>query len=133
MCGKLDCYLKQFAKLRTDKNRQRWSAETCHRAPHKPLLLLSIFDHIASKTITRNFIEPSFGLAQTFQQYWWLVMPIGKMSSVSFPFYYTETDAFWKLVLQPGHTDQRDLTVSSVRRLQELYLGTRFNDELEPF
>lgn len=70
MCGKIDCYLKSFAELRTDKNKKRWSAATTYRAPHKPLLLLSIIDLIAQGTITRNFIEPTFELAETFNQYW---------------------------------------------------------------
>lgn len=53
----IDCYLQAFAKLRTDKNRQRWEARTCFRAPHKPFLLLSILDLVAQGLITRDFIE----------------------------------------------------------------------------
>jgi putative restriction endonuclease len=53
----LDQYLKSFSRLRTDKNRKRWSALTTHKAPHKPFLLLSIMDLIAQGAITENFIE----------------------------------------------------------------------------
>jgi len=42
----VDEYLKKFSRLNTDKSRQRWSAATCHRAPHKPFLMLSIMDLI---------------------------------------------------------------------------------------
>jgi putative restriction endonuclease len=59
-------YLKSFSRLRTDKNRKRWSALTTHKAPHKPFLLLSIMDLIAQGAITENFIEPSFELVETF-------------------------------------------------------------------
>jgi 5-methyltetrahydrofolate--homocysteine methyltransferase len=31
-----------FAKLRTDRSRGRYPEITCHRAPHKPVLLLSV-------------------------------------------------------------------------------------------
>jgi hypothetical protein len=31
----LDQYLKSFSRLRTDKNRKRWSAFTAYQAPHK--------------------------------------------------------------------------------------------------
>jgi len=43
----LSQYLKSFSRLRTDKNRKRWSALTTYQAPHKPFLLLSIMDLIA--------------------------------------------------------------------------------------
>jgi len=43
----LNQYIKSFSRLRTDKNRKRWSVPTTHQAPHKPFLLLSIIDLIA--------------------------------------------------------------------------------------
>jgi len=42
----LSQYLKNFSRLRTDKNRKRWSALTTYQAPHKPFLLLSTMDLI---------------------------------------------------------------------------------------
>jgi len=65
----LDQYLKIFSRLRTDKNRKRWSALTTYQAPHKPFLLLSIMDLIAQGSITQNFIEPSFELLDTFNRH----------------------------------------------------------------
>ena len=52
-------YLKSFSRLRTYKDRKKWSALTTHQAPHKPFLLLSIMDLIAQGLISENFIEPS--------------------------------------------------------------------------
>jgi predicted restriction endonuclease len=66
MCGKIDCYIEAFSKLRTDKNKNRWSEATTFRAPHKPFLLLSILDLISEGLINSEFIEPSFDLAETF-------------------------------------------------------------------
>jgi len=60
MCGEIEHYLHTFANLRTDRNRNRWFAETCYRAPHKPFLLLSVIDQVAQGGITRNFIEPTY-------------------------------------------------------------------------
>jgi len=37
-------YLQKLARLRTDKNRNRWTEATTFRAPHKPFLLLSVMD-----------------------------------------------------------------------------------------
>ena len=74
----VDEYLTKFSCLNTDKSRQRWSAATCHRAPHKPFLLLSIMDLIAQGQIVENLIEPSFELVDTWNGYWNAIMPIGK-------------------------------------------------------
>ena len=53
----LDQYLKRFSRLRTHKDRKKWSALTTYLAPHKPFLLLSIMDLIAQESITENFKE----------------------------------------------------------------------------
>ena len=73
----LEKYINAFSNLRTDKNRNRYPAYTTHRAPHKPLLLLSIIDLIAQRQITENFIEPSFELLDTFNTYYSRIMPPG--------------------------------------------------------
>jgi len=57
----IETYLHRFANLRTDKARNRYSALTLHRAPHKPFLLLSIMDLIAQGAIAANFIRPFCG------------------------------------------------------------------------
>jgi hypothetical protein len=61
----LEEYLQMFAKLRTDRGRDRYPEITYHRAPHKPFLLLSVMDLIAQGRITVNLIEPSFELVDT--------------------------------------------------------------------
>ena len=65
----LEKYLQMFAKLRIDKGRERYPEITYHRAPHKPLLLLSIIDLIAQGRIAENLIEPSYELVDTFNTY----------------------------------------------------------------
>ena len=70
MPGKIGSSAKTFATPRTDLSRQRWTAATQHRAPHKPFLLLAILDLIAQGVITRDFMAPSFELAETFAGYW---------------------------------------------------------------
>lgn len=132
MCGKIDCYLQSFSTLRCDKNKNRWSAVTCFQAPHKPFLLLSILDLIASGSISKRFIEPSFELAETFARYWSRVMPLGTSSSMSYPFYHLESSGFWHLANQPGVPHERGRTISSVKRLRELYLGAKFDNDLFP-
>ena len=113
----LDKYLKNLSRLRTDKNRKRWSSLTIHQAPHKPFLLLSIMDLIAQGAITKNFIEPSFELVDTFNGYWNSIMPMGSKGIMSYPFYHMRTEPFWLLIPNEDHKDQSGLTVSSMVKL----------------
>ncbi|MFC1515798.1 hypothetical protein ACFL7E_03465 [Thermodesulfobacteriota bacterium] len=126
----LDKYLKSFSRLRTDKNRKRWSALTTHQAPHKPFLLLSIMDLVAQGAITQNFIKPSFELVDTWNGYWSSIMPLGSKTSMSYPFYHMRTEPFWKLITNEGYKDQSGLTVSSMVKLREIYSGAKTDDEL---
>lgn len=130
MSGEIDHYLHAFANLRTDKNRNRWSAETCYRAPHKPFLLLSVIDQVAQGSITRNFIEPTYELAETFVQYWDKVMPLGASGNVAYPYFYMDSEPFWKLVTKPGVEVPAGKVVSSMKKVRELYLGAKFAEEL---
>ena len=78
----LDYYLAKFARLRTDRGNQ-WAhyAPTRFQAPHKPLLLLSILDRLAEGSITTNLIELDTDLAEIFQGYWAMVMPVERRSN----------------------------------------------------
>jgi len=73
----IENYLHLFSNLRTDKACNRYSAQTLHRAPHKPFLLLSVMDLIAHGAIAENFMEPSYELVDTFNLYWKQIMPPG--------------------------------------------------------
>ncbi len=126
----LEQYLKSFSRLRTDKNRKRWSALTTYQAPHKPFLLLSIMDLIAQGLITQNFIEPSFELLDTFNTYWNSVMPLGSKTSMAYPFPRLKTDGFWYLEPNPGYENQINIDFSSMTKLREVCAGARMDEEL---
>jgi putative restriction endonuclease len=129
MCGKIDCYIKAFSELRTDKNKNRWSAATTFRAPHKPFLLLSILDLISEGLITKEFIEPTFELAETFAGYWNRIMPIGSSGIMAYPFFYMDSEPFWELVPRPGVKPPVGKTISSMKRIKEIYLGAKLDKE----
>ena len=82
----LEKYIKNFSNLRTDKNLNRYPTYTTHRAPHKPLLLLSIMDLISQGVIIENFIKQSFELVDTFNGYYNRIMPLGSTTSMAYPF-----------------------------------------------
>lgn len=130
MCGKINCYIKAFSELRTDKNKKRWSEATTFRAPHKPFLLLSILDLISEGLINSEFIEPSFDLAETFAGFWQRVMPLGSCGIMAYPFFYMDSEPFWHLVPRPGVKIFAGKTISSMRRIKELYLGAKLDPEL---
>jgi putative restriction endonuclease len=126
----LENYIKAFAKLRTDKGRDRYPKVTLHRAPHKPFLLLSIMDLIAQGQITENFVEPSFELVDTFNNYWSRVMPPGSSTSMAYPFSRLKGDGFWHRVTKPGFDAEIEYSVKSMRRFRQIYLGAKMDEEL---
>jgi len=126
----LEKYLKSFSKLRTDKNRNRYPAIIDHRAPHKPFLLLSIIDLIAQGQITKNFIEPSYELVDTWNIYYSTIMPPGSATSMAYPFPRLRSDGFWKRICNPGFDVDADYNVTSMVKLREIYAGARMDDEL---
>jgi len=126
----LEKYLKTFANLRSDKNRNRYPAATCHRAPHKPILLLSVMDLIEQGVISENFVEPSFELVETFNTYISMALPTGWKTSMAHPFPRLQRDGFWHRITNPGYDPDHDYNVTSISKLNEIYAGARMDDEL---
>jgi len=130
----LDEYVHIFSKLNTDKNRKRWSEVTCHQAPHKPFLLLSVMDLIAQGVISENFIEPSYELVDTFNVYWSKIMPLGTRSTMAYPFPRLARDGVWVLVPQEGYEGRIDIdSISSMPKLLGVCAGAKLDDELYQF
>jgi putative restriction endonuclease len=126
----LEKYITAFSRLRTDKNRNRYPSFTNHRAPHKPLLLLSIMDLIAQGQIGENFIEPSYELVEAWNIYYSRIMPPGSPTSMAYPFSRLKTDGFWQRLPRPGYDPETEYNISSMNRLREVYYGAKMDDEL---
>ena len=84
----IEPYLQKFRQLHTDKNRTHWTAVSTHRAPHKPLLLLSVIDLFAQGYIRRNFIELDDELMELFGLYWQAINPPSKRGDITMPFFH---------------------------------------------
>jgi len=124
-------YLNKLSRLRTDKNRNRWTESTSFRAPHKPFLLLSVMDIAAQGELTFPFIEPTFDLIERFARYWSMVMPVGTTGNMAYPFFHMQSEGFWKLVPKPGMENEvKDRITSSVTRLKSVVLGAEIDQEL---
>ncbi len=128
----IDRYIKRFGKLRSDASPARWSAATCHRAPHKPLLLLSVIDLFAQDSITTNLIEFTPELGELFTLYWSRVMPPDHRGNIVLPFFHMRSEGFWHLVPRPGKESFLATTrqIRSIGQLCDAVLGARLDDEL---
>jgi putative restriction endonuclease len=125
-------FASRFAKLRTDTSRERWPAETHHRAPYKPFLLLAVMDLIAQGQIQTNFIEFKADLLDIFDLYWRAIMGREKSSNPVLPFFHMHSEGFWHLVPVPGKEEVlRGIPqIRSIGPLRQLVLGATLDDAL---
>jgi putative restriction endonuclease len=126
----MEKYVKAFTSLRTDKAKTRWSAETKHRAPHKPLLLLAVLDLFDQVAIHSNLIEPSVELGELFIYYWSIVMPPEKGGNMTLPFYHLRSERFWHLQPKQGYENAIRSKITSLVQLQEFVFGAKLDNEL---
>lgn len=90
----LDFYGKKFQKIRVDR---------AHGvAPHKPILLLSVIEHIQKQLIQENkiFLRPQ--LIQTFLKYWVYLGSAMHNPDISKPFFFMKSGKFWHLWTNPS-------------------------------
>ena len=127
-------YLEAFSKLTRAPGRM-WGELTRNRAPHKPLLLLSVMDLIARGVITSHFISISGELVELnelFTDYWRSIIPVTRTSSVAFPFSRLHREPFWKLL----PLQNREITgpivdsITSVSQLRNVALGAEIDEQL---
>jgi putative restriction endonuclease len=129
MCGRLDYYLQAFTQLNPNKNRKIWTEQTNYCSPYKPFLLLSILDHINSGEITRNFIEPTFELTETFQRYIEILPPMPRKASMALPMYHLRSSDFWKLKPKTNN-HQTHGSISSIHQFRDTFYGVELDKEL---
>jgi len=128
----IEHYIINFSNLRSDTSRSRWTAATKFRAPHKPLLLLSVIDLIAQGIIKTNFIEFTPDLGELFTIYWSRVMPPDQRSNIVLPFYHLNSDKFWQHLPKPGMESVLTATrqIRGISQLKEIVLGMKLDDDL---
>lgn len=73
-----------------------WGADTKYQAPHKPFLLLTIIDGFEFGWIQSNRIRLDESLIDGFRRYWTYLIP-ERDGRVEYPFYYMNSEPFWKL------------------------------------
>lgn len=128
----LEDYLRKFTRLRTDKSRSRWMAITTNRAPHKPLLLLSVIDLFEQGEIHSNLIELSPDLGDTFARYWEKVLPFDRRGNIALPFFHLRSEGFWHLMPKPGKEEalRSASQIRSLAQLEDYTPGARLDEGL---
>jgi putative restriction endonuclease len=127
-----DKWVEQFSRLRSDKSDARWPLATLHRAPHKPLLLLSILDLFAQNFYQANLIEYDVDLIETFELYWQKVMAIDNRALWVLPYFHMKSEGFWQLIPVDGmeRALQTVGQIKTIRQLQEFVIAARLDDQL---
>lgn len=125
-------YVKLFSSLRTASGKDKFPAATLHRAPHKPLLLLSVLDLAAQGNLPTNLILLSPELGDLFATYWKLVMPSDRMGNLSLPFFHLKSDVFWHLVPQEGKVGILEAIrqIAGMAQLRETVIGAQLDEQL---
>lgn len=126
-------YISAFLNLKTDKSKSRWDEQTTFRAPHKPLLLLTILDLFAEGEILSNLIELTSELGDLFAGYWSMVKPLEReRGNIAMPFYHLKSDGFWHLLPRPGYELilEKGPRIHAISKLKETTFGARLDDEL---
>jgi putative restriction endonuclease len=129
----LEHYAQLFANLRSNKNRSGFPADTLHRAPHKPLLLLAVLDLYAEGTTHDALVPIIPELGELFSRYWYRIMPSHGRPNMALPFFHSKNDGgFWRLVATPGNEEvvERTAAFHSMAHLQRVVVGAQIPSEL---
>lgn len=130
----LKTFIKQFATLKRAPNTV-FTESTKRKAPHKPILLLAVLDLVHRGSITSPFIAVTgdlVELTELFNLYWRRIIPLGKTSSIAYPFPRLDREPFWSLVPLPGKSITTAIinSTSSVTYLREYALGAQLDEGL---
>jgi putative restriction endonuclease len=128
----LQHYIKSFGQLRTDSGKTKYPESTLHRAPHKPLLLLTVLDLAAQGNLTTNLIPLTPELGDVFASYWKLVMPPDRAGNLSLPFFHLKNDGFWYLIPQHGKEEALGAIrqIAGMSQLRDTVIGAQLDDDL---
>lgn len=87
----LSSYLLKLSKIRQGNTRYG-------KAPHKPILLLSILDLVDQGLILDNRIYITPELISSFRNNWNLLVQTPNRPTFHLPFFHLQRDGFWKIV-----------------------------------
>lgn len=133
----LDTYLQMFAQLNRAPG-SIWTEATLKRAPHKPILLLSIIDLVSRGVFDSPVLSVADDLVEAnelFNGYWRRVAPLGHTSSIAFPFSRLHNEPFWTLVSTSGEPIEPAVlnSITNVTQLRKYAVAAQVDEELFRF
>ena len=119
-------YSSQFKKLRCAY------VKGMGKAPHKPILLLSIIQLISRGEITNNRIFITSDLLLAFKQNWNRLVVTNHKRNFSLPFFHLRSEPFWYLVSRPGKeiVTTSSKSIKSFKNLKESIAYAEIDREL---
>lgn len=102
------------------------------KAPHKPILLLSILQLIKKGTITSNRIFITAELILEFKRNWKQLVETDHTSNFSLPFFHLKSEPFWYLVPKAGrnYSVTRSKSIKSFKNLRETIAFAEIDKDL---
>ena len=85
------------------------------KAPHKPVLLLSIIDLIEDLKIIENRIEIDQSLKDKFNQNWQKLVNTDHDCDINKPLYHLQNDGFWTVIMLNGNKLDQARGISKIR------------------
>jgi putative restriction endonuclease len=102
-----------------------------YERPHKPVLLLSIFNLVERQLIRTNAAAISDDLITTFKQFFETVRQHNDQPTIENPLFYLQSDGFWTLVPKQGEAPlQVSSGAASLGTLRRVVAHGRFDDSL---
>ena len=119
----LDHYTTKFSNLRVDQNRDRY---TSGKAPHKPILLLSLITlHQCSRTNLTD-IKLNTDLTELWSELW-SCLDYNRAGPIYLPLYHLRSDGFWNLTYR---TEQRPPQVRSMNGFERTVRSVSLDRDL---
>jgi putative restriction endonuclease len=119
-------YLRYFEKLNRGFNKG------LGRAPHKPILLISVIQLVREGHIRSNkiFITPE--LVIRFKNTWDAIVTTDHTSNFALPFFHMRSEPFWYLIKKPGYEIPvtKSKSIKSFKTLKDSILYAQLDKEL---
>ncbi|MBB6610081.1 HNH endonuclease [Pontibacter sp. Tf4] len=117
----LKLYLKKFTRLRQGVTKYG-------KAPHKPILLLTLIDLFENSEVKENRIYITPELVGLFKETFSLLVRTAHKSEFSLPFYHLSGEGFWAVNTKSG--TKLNLHIKSISTLDEIVDYAYFTDDL---
>lgn len=98
------------------------------KAPHKPVLIISLIELLEKGLIAENKFFVSAELVAEFKENWSLLVDSSNTCDFSLPFFHLQTDGFWEVILKSGK--QLAFHIKSIFSLIEEVDFARLDSEL---